>query len=257
MAAGGGSRLEQKFVAQGPVSFEGLLCLCAVGNDAFFIAFAANAEDTLFAVHVGEVETGEFADAKTSGVEQLQESAIALEQEAGAGGRFGELRLRSGGIRSLSFGAAITSDASQFVEKAVHFFGGEHRGDALGELGGGNEAGGIFLKHLFADAVAEKGAESGEFAGDRTFFETLIMQVTEEFADHQMGHLGDAGRPHSGGREVEQELMKIVGVLGDGARRRPTDGAEVLEISLNRLLHVLRSKSIATIIGTDAPRARS
>ena len=157
----------------------------------------------------------------------------------------------------MSFGAAITSDASQFVEKAVHFFGGEDGGDALRELWRGNEAGGIFLQHVFAHAVSEKRPQSREFPRDRAFLEILIMQVSEKFADHQMGHPGSAGRLHSGGREVEQKLMKIVGVIRDSVRRRPPDRAEVFQIFFNRLLHVLWPKGIETIIGTDAPETRS
>src|SRR5690349_19824712 len=38
--AAGGSRRKQKFVADGPVGFEGFLSLCAVGNDAFLVALA-------------------------------------------------------------------------------------------------------------------------------------------------------------------------------------------------------------------------
>jgi hypothetical protein len=57
-----GSLQEQCF-AQRPIFIERLLGFSAVGDDAFLVAFAADAEDALFLLDVDEIESGKRADA--------------------------------------------------------------------------------------------------------------------------------------------------------------------------------------------------
>jgi len=91
MAAAGSGGLEEELFAERPILFESFLGFCAVGDDAFLVAFAGDAEDTFFLVEVGVIEAGEFADAKAGGVEEFEESAIAAEEE----GFVGELGRRA------------------------------------------------------------------------------------------------------------------------------------------------------------------
>lgn len=83
-AATGGAagRLRKQLIAKGPVFFEGFLGFRAIGDDAFFVAFAAHSEDAFFLVDVDDIEAGEFADAKAGGVEELEQGAIAPEEQA-------------------------------------------------------------------------------------------------------------------------------------------------------------------------------
>ena len=81
MTSASGGSLQEELLAERPILVEGFLGFCAVGDDAFLVAFAADAEDTLFLVEVGVIEAGEFADAKAGGVEEFEESAIASEEE--------------------------------------------------------------------------------------------------------------------------------------------------------------------------------
>lgn len=69
-------------VAKRPVLIECGLGFRAIGDDAFFVAFTADAEHALFLLDVGEVEAGEFADAKAGGIEQFEECAVAAKQQA-------------------------------------------------------------------------------------------------------------------------------------------------------------------------------
>jgi hypothetical protein len=88
MAAAATGGVQEEFFAERPILVEGFLGFGAVGDDAFLVAFAADAEDTFFLVKVGVIEAGEFADAKAGGVEEFKESAIAAEEE-GFVGEFG------------------------------------------------------------------------------------------------------------------------------------------------------------------------
>jgi hypothetical protein len=73
--------LQEELLAEGPILFESFLGFGAVRDDAFLVAFAADAEDTFFLVEVGVIEAGEFADAEAGGVEEFEQSAIAAEEE--------------------------------------------------------------------------------------------------------------------------------------------------------------------------------
>ena len=79
-AAAGG--LQEQLVAKRPIFFERFLGFRAVGDDALLVALSADAQDAFFLIHVSEVETGEFADAKSSSVEQFQQSAVAAQKQA-------------------------------------------------------------------------------------------------------------------------------------------------------------------------------
>src|SRR5271170_1539508 len=132
-------------IAEGPILFQGFLGFGAVGDDAFLVALAADAEDALFLVDVDKIEAGEFADAEASGVEKFEKGAIAAEEEAfvlkfdrpsssgGCGSArafFGERAAGAGGGRRTHFG--------KLIEEAVHFFGGKDGGDAFRKLGSGD-----------------------------------------------------------------------------------------------------------------------
>ena len=91
MTAASSGGLQEELFAERPILFESFLSFGAVGDDAFFVAFAADAEDALFLVEVGVIEAGEFADAEAGGVEEFEESAIAAEEE----GFVGELGWRA------------------------------------------------------------------------------------------------------------------------------------------------------------------
>src|SRR5580765_2561536 len=75
-----GAALQEQLLAHRPVRFERLLRFSAVWHDAFLISFAADAQHFLLAIHIGKIQSGEFAYAKAGGVEQFQQRAIALQQ---------------------------------------------------------------------------------------------------------------------------------------------------------------------------------
>lgn len=82
MTATAARSVQEQLFAERPVLFEGFLRFGAVRHDAFLVAFADHAQHTFFLVDVGEVEAGEFANAKTRGVEQFEQSAVAAEKQA-------------------------------------------------------------------------------------------------------------------------------------------------------------------------------
>ena len=81
MTAASCGGLQEELLAKGPILFESFLSFGAVGDDAFLVSFAADAEDALFLVEVDVIEAGEFADAKAGGVEEFEKSAVAAEEE--------------------------------------------------------------------------------------------------------------------------------------------------------------------------------
>ena len=72
-AAGARSgRVQKELIAKRPVVFQRILRFRSVWNDAFFVALAADAQDAFLLFHVGEVQAGELAHAKSRGVEKLE-----------------------------------------------------------------------------------------------------------------------------------------------------------------------------------------
>src|SRR5207245_1557234 len=61
------TRLPQELFAHRPVFFQGLLDLGSVRNDAYSVAFAADAEEAFFLLHFGKIEPGELTDAQAWG----------------------------------------------------------------------------------------------------------------------------------------------------------------------------------------------
>ena len=123
------------------------------------------------------------------------------------------------------------------IEEAVHLFSGEDGGNALGELGSGNQARGIFLQVAFADAIFEKGAERGEFARDGTFLQMVVVEVADEFADGVVGDGVECGRLEAGRGEVGEELAEVLAVIGDGVGRGIFYGAKIFEIFGDSCVH--------------------
>jgi len=185
-AAVGG--LQEQLLTQRPIFFQRFLGFRAVGDDAFLVALAADTQHEIFSFDVGQVEASEFADPKAGGVEQFEEGAVATEQEAFLfkSGKFARRSIRvppHSFLGRLASGAGSGTHFRELIQKAVHLFGGEDGRDAFGQFGSGDQAGGIFLQAAFADAVLEKGAERGQFAGDRAFLKMLVVQIADEFAD--------------------------------------------------------------------------
>jgi len=140
-------------------------------------------------------------------------------------------------LRRLAIRAGGRAHRSELIQETNHLLGGEDRGNAFGELGSGNEAGGIFLQEAFADAVFEEGAESGEFAGDGTFLQMVVVQVADEFADGVVRDGSESGRLEAGRGEIVEELGEVFAVIGDGVRRGVLYGAKVFQIFGDRGLH--------------------
>ena len=110
VAAAGAGGLEQQLFAERPVFFEGFLGFGAVGDDAFLVAFAADAQDAFFLIHVSEVEAGEFADADAGGVEEFEEGAVTAKEEAFIG-RLGRIGGRAAGFAAWARFDAVGSRA--------------------------------------------------------------------------------------------------------------------------------------------------
>ena len=188
MTAAGGGGLHEELLAKRPILVESFLGFGAIGDDAFLVAFAADAEDTFFLVEVGVIEAGEFADAKAGGVEEFKEGAVAAEEE-GFIRKFGWRARRNVRfrwryfLRRLAVASGSRAHRGELIQETNHLFGGEDGGDAFGKLGSGNEARGIFLQVAFADAIFEEGAERGEFPSNGAFLEMVVVQVADKFAN--------------------------------------------------------------------------
>src|SRR5713226_9964566 len=78
----GSIRLLQKLFAHRPIFLEGFLGLGPIGNDAFLTAFAANAQNALFLLHVHKIEAREFTHAQARGVKKFQQGSVAPKEQA-------------------------------------------------------------------------------------------------------------------------------------------------------------------------------
>ena len=126
---------------------------------------------------------------------------------------------------------------TQLVEESVHLFGGKHRRNAFGQFRRGNEARRIFFQTAFPDTVFEERAEGGEFAGDGTFFEALVVEIGDEFADHGMGDLRESGRQGARWREKGKKLAQILAIVRNGVRRRISYCVKIFQVLVDSLLH--------------------
>src|SRR6266478_3874989 len=162
----GSIRLLQELFAHRPIFLEGFLGFGPIGNDAFLIAFAANAQNALFLLHVHKIEAREFTYAQAGGVKKFQQGSVAPKEQAFSSSRGSALsgwRIRSRLFRKQPVPARSRTAAkrgslrrAQLIEEAVHFFRGEHRRDALWQFRRGNKTRGIFLQMSLAHAVLEK-----------------------------------------------------------------------------------------------------
>src|SRR5882762_5873858 len=75
-------RLLQELFAQRPIFFQRFLGLSPVRNNAFLAALAADTKDAFLLLHVRKIEAGEFANAQTCGVKQLQERPVAAKEQS-------------------------------------------------------------------------------------------------------------------------------------------------------------------------------
>src|SRR5262245_21450832 len=190
--------MQKQLFANGPVGFQCFLGFSAVGNYAFLVAFAADAQHFFAAIHVREVKTGKFADAKTGGVEKLKKGAVAAKEQGLVIRKAAAMRARlllrlrlCGGTGPLWPRRGWTN--SELIQETVHLFGGEHRRNAFGQLGSRYESGGIFLEHSFADTELEKRTQRSKLSRDRALFEFLRVKVPDEFANHLVSDIGDDG----------------------------------------------------------------
>ena len=69
-----------------PVGFNGLERGCADGDEAFFLSFAADADDLLVPVDVLGLEAAEFAYAQAAGVNDFEDGGVAV--SSGSRGRW-------------------------------------------------------------------------------------------------------------------------------------------------------------------------
>src|SRR5205814_4662903 len=165
--------LQQQALTHRPVCFQRFVRFRTVRNDPLLVALAANAQDAVFAIHVHEIEAGEFADAKACGVEQLKDGAVTLDEYSffvGVASRkfpFGLV----GTILGRILRAGFEFHSCDLVEETVHLLGGEYGWNALGELRRRHETRGIFFQYAFPHAVFEKRTKRGELSRDGAFFE--------------------------------------------------------------------------------------
>ena len=174
------------------------------------------------AVHVADVQAGQFADAQTRGVEQFQDGAVAFDEQArfifgSAGARFSQRRRGLARRREL-------------VEEHVQIFGGGNAGDAFRQFWRGDQPRGALLQQTFAHAKLEKRAERRQLARDRTFLKPAIVQVAEEFTDQAMIHVFERRRFGAGRSQVPEKLLEVDLVISQCARRGVAHGVQVREV---------------------------
>src|SRR5271167_93651 len=115
MATAAARGLQEQLLPKGPIFVEGFLGLASVGDNAFLVPFADDAQHTLFLVDVGEIEAGKFTDAQACGVEQFQQGAVAAEQKALVF-KSGKLAGRSSCVGSRAFLRCFLAAAGSWTQ---------------------------------------------------------------------------------------------------------------------------------------------
>jgi len=105
--------LQKELLAHRPVRFESFLRFASVGDDALFVALAADAQHFFTPIHVGEVQAGEFAQ----GVVIQANVNVTI----GTSGTAIVLRVRKGSLTGTLVGVAqtITAAAGNTVAATV------------------------------------------------------------------------------------------------------------------------------------------
>ena len=111
----------------------------AIGDDAFFIALAVDAEGAGAEVGIVQVQADEFGTAQSTAIEQLQRHAVAE------------------GVEVIA-----VDGLNQFVE----FDFGERFGEAFGAFGGGKGVEGRGLDAALVEEPVEEGADGGGVLGE-------------------------------------------------------------------------------------------
>ncbi len=162
--------------------FERLDGGAAEGDDALFVAFAADLGAGLIEVEILFAEGADFADAEASGVEEFEDGVVAESEGVGIGG--------VGGVAGA-------------LEHVGDFAFGEGFGE---DLPGGrcfDVDGGVVLDALVEQEPAEEAAEATELAGDGAGLDGVAPQAFHEGADVGLG----------GGEEEAVVLLEVFGEL--------------------------------------------
>src|SRR6202008_475498 len=99
--------------------------------------------------------------------------------------------------------------SGKLIEKSVHFFRGHNRRDALRQFWSGHKSRWIFLQHSFAYTIFKKRTQRRELSCDGSFLKTLVVQITDEFANHVVINCAQSGRFRFRRREESQKLVEV------------------------------------------------
>src|SRR5260221_6843709 len=230
--------LQQELFPKWPVFVQRLLRLRPVRHDAFLVALPAHAQHLLFPLHVFQVQARELAHTQSRGIEQLQQRAIAAQQQS--------FSARSSPLRctTLTFLRRQTSACRsrpcvrQVIQKSIHLFRGKHRRNSLRQLRRRHEPRRIVLDHPFAHAILEKRTQRRQLPRDRTLLQPLLVQMSHKFADDQVRNLRQRRWLLPRRRKIRHELLQVVPIIQNRVRRGVPYRLQVLQIFLNGLLHL-------------------
>src|SRR5258708_2666833 len=160
------ARLLQQMFPSRPVGLERFLCLRTIWHDTLFAPLTAHVQDAFFRLHGPKVESRELADTEPRGIQQLEQCAIASQEQdsivpfnpcaSGGGGN-----CSSPLPRRRSFVRLRLFHICELVQELIHFFRGKHRRNAFRELWRGHKSCWILLQQLLPHAVFEQGAYRG------------------------------------------------------------------------------------------------
>ena len=160
----------------------------AVGDDAFFVAFAVNAEGVGAEVGIVQVQADEFGTAQSTAIEQLQRHAVAEGVEVFA-----------------------VDGLNQFVE----FDFGERFGEALGAFGGRKRIEGRGLDTALVKEPVEEGADGGGVLGEGGgSVASTFLEAAKVFGEEGRVHVRPVADAPAA--EVVEERREGVGVGGAG-----------------------------------------
>ena len=114
----------------------------------------------------------------------------------------------------------------------------QDRRNSLREFSGGHLAGGIAQDEALAHGKLKKRTNGRQLTRHRGFFQIVVVQIRDEFANHQVRYIANARRLHAGRRKKRQELPEVILVAAKGMWRSVAHSPQIFKILLYFGFHV-------------------
>src|SRR5580658_514751 len=217
----------ENFLADRPVVFKRQSRLIAKRDNALLPAFAKHANHLSPPVDVRDVKAHEFAHAQARSIQHLENEPVALQHQL----FIVPLFRRQGPTARLAW------RHRKIIEKSVHLFRSQNAGYPFRKFRAAHKPGGIVLHQAFADTELEERAQCRELPRDRRFFQALVVHRAYIFPDDLVVNLIERQCFLARRSEETAELVDVIPILDNRARRRILFVLQARDEIIDYLLH--------------------